>query len=138
MQHNISSLLRHCTYRTVTNGSPSLVPSSVYAPSTDAFSMDAGDLMELQLMNLRINDGRYDGSGNTSAGFRRTHEPDQPQSLLALPAPITLPSHEATVTAHQLDHLCAQDASATFMLASIIDVRPSCAAWLAEGSAAAL
>ena len=47
-------------------------------------------------MNLRINDGRYDGSGNTSAGFRRAHEPDQPQNLLALLAPITLPSHEAT------------------------------------------
>ena len=47
-------------------------------------------------MNLRINDGRYDGSGNTSAGFRRAHEPDQPQNLLALLAPITLLSHEAT------------------------------------------
>ena len=79
----------------MTNGVPSLVPT-IHALSTGAFSMNAGDLMELQLMNLRINDGRYDGSCNTSAGFRRAHEPDQPQNLLALLAPITLLSHEAT------------------------------------------
>ena len=56
----------------------------------------AVDLMELQLMDYRIDDGRLDGADITSSGCRRASEPDHPQQHLAQLARTTQLSLEAS------------------------------------------
>ena len=69
-------------YRTEPNASPSTVPI-MCAVSAGAIITVAVDLMELQLMDHRIDDGRHDGADITSFGCRCASEPDHPQQHLA-------------------------------------------------------
>ena len=53
------------------------------AVSAGAIITVAVDLMELQLMDHRIDDGRHDGADITSFGCRCASEPDHPQQHIA-------------------------------------------------------
>ena len=66
------------------------------AVSTGAIITVAVDLMELQLMDHRIDDGRHDGADITSAGCRRASEPDHPQQHLVLLACTFQPNPKAS------------------------------------------